>query len=131
MSLDPLQKLEIQELLNRYSHNADFEPPERMRELFSEDAVFEVPAMGLRFAGIDAIIAFFHSARATKPDVRHVISNAVIEGAGDSATSSAYLQIIDQNEGLWRLAGLGRYQDKILRGKDGKWRFTHRHIVLG
>ena len=131
MTLEPLEKLAINELLVRYSHNADFEPPESMRDLFTRDAVFDVPAMGLSFTGVDAIIAFFHSARETKPGVRHVISNIVVEGARDSATSCAYLQILEQNEGRWQCVGFGRYQDKLSRGSDGRWRFAHRHIVLG
>ena len=54
MALDIPDRLAIQELLERYCHNADYNPPERMREMFASDGIFEVPAMELRFEGVDS-----------------------------------------------------------------------------
>ena len=94
MALDIPDRLAIQELLERYCHNADYNPPERMREMFASDGIFEVPAMELRFEGVDSIIAFFKLSRENNSSARHVISNIVIEGDGDRAKSSSYLQVL-------------------------------------
>lgn len=133
MALELQDRMAIQELLNRYCHNADYHPPERMRELFTQDAGWEVPAMGLRFAGLEAIIAFFHSSREgdAGPSARHVISNVVIEGAGDKATSCAYLQVLSEHDARMQVVAFGRYFDELRRGADGAWRFAHRRVVIG
>jgi ketosteroid isomerase-like protein len=127
--LDTLEKFAIQELLHRYSHCADYEPPDRMREFFTGDARFEVPAMGLHFAGIDAIIGYFHAGQATHKGMKHVISNVLIDGDGDSATSSAYLEILAHREGGMQVVGFGRYQDRLKKGADGRWRFIERKVI--
>ena len=132
MPLDMHAKAAITELLHRYCHNADYNPPERMRELFTPDGIFEIPAMELHFEGIDAIVAFFTASRAASTSgARHVISNVLIEGDADRATSSAYLQVLGDRDGVMGLVAFGRYLDKLQRGSDGNWRFTHRHVVLG
>jgi ketosteroid isomerase-like protein len=60
-----------------------------MRDVYTCDAVFEVPAMDVSCHGIDNIIAFFTQSRAGFASARHVIDNVVVEGDGDSAKSSA------------------------------------------
>ena len=131
MALSAGDKAAIAELLTRYSHNADYDPPERMREVFTEDGVFEVPAMDLHAGGIDAIVAFFTASRESNPYVRHVISNVMIEGDGDNATSCAYLQVISVQDGKITPMAFGRYMDRLRRGSDGTWRFTHRRVEIG
>jgi len=129
MALELEDVLAIQDLLHRYSHNADYNAPERMREVFTADASFEVPAMGLRFEGVEDIIAFFTTSREANARARHVISNAVIEGAGDSATSCAYLQVLEVQETTVATVALGRYFDELVRTPAG-WRLRSRRVVL-
>jgi len=130
MSLDITERLAIENLLNRYCHCADYDPPESMRELFTADAVFEIPAMNIRCEGIDNIIAFFRSSREVNAGARHVISNVLIEGEGHAANSSAYLQVIQtQGEGN-SIAAVGRYVDLLHRDAGG-WRLKHRTVVIG
>lgn len=130
MPLDVADKFAIHELLNAYCHNADYNPPARMRNLFTDDGIFEVPAMNLRFEGIDNIIAFFTSSREANATARHVISNVVIEGSLDSATSSAYLQVIATRDDITTTVAFGRYLDELQRTPAG-WRLKHRRVVLG
>lgn len=130
MSLDVADKFAIHELLNAYCHNADYNPPERMREMFTADGIFEVPAMDLRFEGIDHIIAFFTSSRQANAAARHVISNVLIEGSGDSATSSAYLQVVATRDDITTTVAFGRYLDELRRTPSG-WRLQRRRVVLG
>lgn len=130
MALDLAQRLAIEHLLNRYCYCADYDPPESMRELFTSDAIFEIPAMNVRCEGIDNIIAFFRSSREVNAGARHVISNLLIEGEGEVANSSAYLQVIQtQGEGN-SIAAVGRYVDVLQRDSDG-WRLKHRTVVVG
>ena len=63
MALDIQDKFAIEELLRRACYNADYNPPESMRAIYTPDAVFEVPAMDISCRGIDNIIAFFTQSR--------------------------------------------------------------------
>lgn len=130
MSLDVRDVAAIQNLLNQYCHNADYNPPERMREVFLADAVFEVPAMGVRAEGVDEIIAFFKASRESNANARHVISNSVIEGDGDEARANSYLQVIDLRGELPQIVAFGRYRDVLRRSADG-WRFALRSVAVG
>jgi ketosteroid isomerase-like protein len=131
MALPDSDKAAIHELLARYCHNADYNPPAHMREMFTADGVFEVPAMNLHFTGIDAIVGFFTASREADSSARHVISNVVVEGAGDQATSSAYLQVLGLKDGQATPLAFGRYIDRLSRGADGRWRLAHRRVEIG
>ena len=55
---------------------------------------------------------------------RHVISNPQIVLDGDEATVVSYFEVT----GL-PTAQTGLYQERLRRGKDGRWRFTAKRIV--
>ena len=130
MALDIQDKFAIEELLRRCCYNADYNPPESMREIFTPDAVFEVPAMDISCQGIDNMIAFFTQSRAGFPSARHVINNVVVEGDGDTAKSSAYLQVLRTDEGAIGVVSVARYLDTLKRTAAG-WRLAHRTVVIG
>jgi hypothetical protein len=130
MALDLADRLAIEDLVNLYCHNADYNPPESMRDIFIPGAVWEVPAMDLRCEGIDAIVAFFTQSRAGFGSARHVISNLIVQGDGDHATASCYLQVIKVDEEPKQIVSFGRYQDELVRTAEG-WRLRHRLIVMG
>lgn len=130
MALDLADRLAIEDLVNLYCHNADYNPPESMRDVFIPEAVWEVPAMDLRCEGIDAIVAFFTQSRAGFGSARHVISNLIVQGDGDHATASCYLQVIKVDEDPKQIVSFGRYQDEFVRTAAG-WRLRHRLIVMG
>lgn len=130
MALDIQDKFAIEELLRRCCYNADYNPPDSMREIFTSDAVFEVPAMDISCRGIDNMIAFFTQSRAGFPSARHVINNVVVEGDGDTAKSSAYLQVLRTDDGAIGVVSVARYLDTLKRTAAG-WRLAHRTIVIG
>lgn len=130
MALDIQDRFAIEDLLRRGCYNADYNPPDSMREVYTPDAVFEVPAMDISCQGIDNLVAFFTQSRAGAPSARHVINNVVIEGDGDTAKSSAYLQVLRTDEGEIRIVSVGRYVDALKRTAAG-WRIAHRTVVIG
>lgn len=127
MALNIEDRYQIEQLLHRYCHNADFSKPEAMRAIFIEDAVFELGAMNVRCEGIESILAFFSNARGTMPPSQHVISNLVLEGDGDTAQSSCYMQLFSQVDGEIRVAMMGRYLDTLQRTPEG-WRLAQRIV---
>ena len=118
----------IAQLLHRYCHNADYNPPEAMRAIFTADAVFGIGAMNVRCEGLEAILAFFTNTRGAMPPSQHVINNLVIEGDGDAAQSCSYLQLVSTIEGAPRITMTGRYMDTLRRTADG-WRLAQRMVT--
>jgi SnoaL-like domain len=129
MALDIADQLAITDLVHRYCHTADHGPWQAMRDFFTTDGVFEVPARGFDFRGMDALMAFFES-RSSGPSVgRHVTSNLVIEGGGNEARAMSYLQILSAEGSPRAILMFGRYQDKLRRTPEG-WRFSHRRVEM-
>lgn len=131
MSLSVEDKFAIQELINRYAHNADFAAPEAMREIFANNGRFCVNAMDIDIEGIDNIISFFEQMRAALEGVHHVTTGTIIDAGdhADIATASSYIQTVQGAESGTTIASIGRYQDTLVRTDNG-WRFQSRSVVF-
>ena len=128
MPLTIQDQIEIQQLLAHYTHCADLLPAEQMRDVFAEDGVFKVEMMDIEVSGIDNIIAFFKDMREASPHMRHVCSNLVIQGDGDSATARSYLQVINTDGGA-KLEALAQYADTLVKTPSG-WRLQTRSVEV-
>ena len=112
----------IQELIARYNHAIDGGDPDGWAATFAPDGTFE--SRGEVHAGTEQLATFARGFQQRLPGARHWNNNLVIDGDGDQATTTCYLQ-------LWRegqLASEGRYVD-TLRKIDGQWRFASRKVV--
>lgn len=126
-------KQEIAEVLYRYATALDSRDGGLLRQVFLEDAVFEIGAGVGRFEGVAAIAdvvgAFLGGLEASQ----HIISNPVIELDGDRATSACYLHaqhyLPDQRTGGNTLEIGGTYRDRLVRTPDG-WRIEHRELEV-
>ncbi len=126
MALTVQDQIDIQQLLARYTHCADLLPAEHMRDIFIKDGVFKIEMMDIEVTGIDSIIAFFTEMRAASPHMRHISSNLVIEGDGESATARSYLQVINSEDGA-KLEALALYSDTLTKTDSG-WRLQSRSV---
>lgn len=131
MPLSAEDKIEIQELMGRYSLAADVDGPEAMRDIFTEDATFVIEAMRANVQGIDNIVAWLTEAYKAMPGkLYHISTNFVIEGHGDNATMTCTSQgLMPSNDGI-KVFTLGHYQDVVVKTSAG-WRLKdHKIIVL-
>ena len=122
MPLSVEDRLAIQELIARYNHAIDGGDPDGWAATFAPDGTFE--SRGEVHAGTEQLATFARGFQQRLPGARHWNNNLVIDGDGDLATTTCYLQ-------LWRegqLASEGRYVD-TLRKIDGQWRFASRKVV--
>lgn len=122
MPLSVEDRLAIQELIARYNHAIDGGDPDGWAATFAPDGTFE--SRGEVHAGTEQLATFARGFQQRLPGARHWNNNLVIDGDGDQATTTCYLQ-------LWRegqLASEGRYVD-TLRKIDGQWRFASRKVV--
>ena len=117
----------IRDTVARYAHLVDRGRIDELVELFTEDGTLEAgdrpPARGRA-----AIRAFFLetgkrlASAATRPLIRHHVSNVVIELSGsESASAEAYfLAVTERGPDHW-----GRYRDRLAR-IGARWLFAYR-----
>jgi hypothetical protein len=133
MSLQEISdRLEIQELLVRYSHAVDTRDWDAFEQVFTEDAVIDYTEMGGPRGGVKDTRAFLESAMPMFSSFQHMIGNTVLEFDGaDSARSRSICfnpMVFPRGEGgepqvffcgLW-------YRDLLVR-TDAGWRIKDRY----
>jgi len=119
----------IQDLLARYAWEIDHGTPEGWAALFTEDGIFEAPALGLWVQGSAALVAFARDVHRTLPNVHHMMSNFVIDVSGERARGRCEL-----NEFMARPEAIypnlqGWYEDEYVCDAE-RWRITHRRVFI-
>jgi hypothetical protein len=128
-------RLEIQDLIYRYSHLIDTKNFDALRdEVFTEDAFIDYGVFGGSVGNVDETIAFLHKAFKIFPNSQHLNANLQIVVDGDRATGRVMCLNPQEMEikgkgganaeshiffcGLW-------YVDEYRRTADG-WRIAQR-----
>jgi ketosteroid isomerase-like protein len=116
----------IQRTITRYSQAASLGQWDEVLTTYLPDGVWEIPHLGMRFAGHeairDALAAFFE----TMEYVLQMNAPALIEIAGDSASARSAIRECGKSAG--RDEGfeyLGLYVDHLTHTADG-WKFAQR-----
>lgn len=125
------ERLAVEELFARYLWSIDTGDVDTLVSCFTEDGSLESPAVG-SFAGHDQVRAFaqrFADYRRRGSQLRHVMSNLLVDTEGDQATARCYLLVYLTRDGQSKLLGPGRYEC-TLRREDGAWRFVRRLVVM-
>ena len=127
MSLSERDRLDIAELVARYIRGADSRDPE-VAELFTEDGVLEANGRVLG-DGKAGVRAFAEANRTATIRRRHVLSNSVVDGDGQTATVHSYVSVYDVTDGVAKAPYLlGEYNDELVKTPAG-WRFTRRRLT--
>ena len=127
MALSLNDKSEIAELAARYNLTIDSGDADGWAATFTEDGIFEAPHA--RPQGREELRQYVLKRDPARRSWRHWINNLIIEGDGDHATLTCYLNLINTAAGPddHRIAGIGVYRDTLER-RQGAWKFTHRHL---
>jgi ketosteroid isomerase-like protein len=123
-------RLEIQELLVRYSHAVDGRDWDAFERVFTDDAIIDYTEMGGPRGGVKATRQFLESVMPTFSSFQHMLGNTVLELDGDRAKARTICynpMVLDRGEntthvficGLW-------YRDILVRTADG-WRIQDRY----
>ena len=126
MPLTAADRIEIQMLGARYNHAIDYGDAEGWTDTFIPEGCFISPQG--QWDGREALIGFANDSAARPPARRHWTNNRVIDGDGDDATSTCYLNLIDATNGGATLV-TGLYRDR-LRKLDGAWKFVERSVSI-
>jgi 3-phenylpropionate/cinnamic acid dioxygenase small subunit len=134
--VDVADRLEILNLFARYAHTYDEGHLDRLGELFTADARFEIRgslgAMPSVMDGRDEIVATMTKRyEDTRPaQRRHLISNVYVEEqTADSARASAYLLLGSTVDDALALPVTGRYSNEY-RKVDGTWLIHRQTLTL-
>jgi hypothetical protein len=126
-------------LIVDYAHRLDLGQVERVAELFTDDAVWEMPGL-IRFQGraelTAGIPARLHSPGRT---TRHLCTNVAIDVAtSDDAIGLCYFTnyrhdsvtgLFEQPAPIGEPRYVGQYDDRFVRTPRG-WLFAHRRVSL-
>jgi hypothetical protein len=121
MALEAADTLEILQLAARYNHAIDYGDPEAWAGTFAEDGVFNAGPETV--TGHEALAKF---AAGFMSGAQHWTNNHIVEGDGEQATHTCYLNLIRTSTGANSVI-TGRYNDS-LKKIDGQWRFTERTV---
>jgi hypothetical protein len=116
----------IQQTLNRYSVAASRAEWEQVLATYLPDGVWEVPGLGVRFAGREAIHGGLLHFSGPMDYILQLNSPAVIQFEGDVARAHSVIRECGKFRGRDEaLEVLGLYADRLVRTDEG-WKFAER-----
>ncbi len=134
MAITPISvedRLDIIELPARYAEALDTLQPEQLRDVFTEDAVWEIVGGRVRLVGLAEIMEFMG-----RPDVHpgaHLMTNVYIAGVDEGVVhlkSRGVYPVGPSDPRNPTTVFYGRYDDEVVR-TDAGWRIRHRRYQHG
>jgi uncharacterized protein (TIGR02246 family) len=126
MTLETADIVALQQVYAAYSHAADAGDGEALADLFVPDGVLDFGFGSV--SGREGLVGFGANVAAGAPGIKHVVSNVLVDGAGDDATGRATVVTFLPGEPAPVLNNMGRYEDTFVR-VDGTWRLRVRKWV--
>jgi SnoaL-like domain len=121
---------EIRQVKHCYLRCVDLKLWDELADAFTEDATadYGTPALGkpLRLAGRDEIVGFLRKSLGPEIITTHFATQPEIAVDGDTATGTwAFQDTVIATEFRVVITGAAFYEDRYVRGADGKWRIAH------
>lgn len=120
----------IQDVISTYSQYASQGDWDTVLPLFTDDAVWDIPHLGVHLDGKPAIAATLVQFRGAMAYVLQLNSPALIRITGDTARATSGIReggkLVDREE---TFEFLGQYDDTLVRTAGG-WKFTRRVFRL-
>mgnify|MGYP006276086159 FL=1 len=120
-------RMEIDEILVRYSRALDFKNFREVEALFTEDGQFDAGSLGAP-TGPAAISAMIEGSIGHLDATQHAVSKSLIEFSPDGDTAEVRTYLISQHikgEGHYLLGA--EYADRFVRTPAG-WRIAYRRL---
>ncbi len=126
-SMNTDDRLKINETLALHAHLVDENQLDRLGELFTPDAVYDMSASGLGvFEGRDAIRAAAEEmTRTGHSPIAHFLTNVMITSTADDEATARSKGLMIMADGQTHAVR----HDDVLRHRDGAWRISRRTIT--
>lgn len=125
-----LEKVAIEEVLNRYAIALDSRDWNALDQVFTSDATALYHGPG-HFQGREAIVGLVRSVLEKCGATQHLLGNVRISLDGEKAEAKCYLQAIHAGKGAYEgkvMTFWGEYRDKLVKTVDG-WRISYRELA--
>ena len=123
-------RLEIHEILARYSDALDRRDWDAIRRVFTPDALIDYTEMGGVRGGINEVIDFLQSAMGIFSGYQHLISNVIMDIDGDTASVRSICHnpmLLSPQAGKSSVMVCGLwYRDRLVRSHNG-WLILERY----
>ena len=124
MTINIADRLELHELPSRYGDAIDDRNWDRLREIFTDDAVFDLTGVGARrLEGIDDIVHFMN-VEASHPKT-HMMTNIYVDEQDENVIMNFRIVAL-LGKGL---VGTASYYDRVVKTDQG-WRVQHRECMI-
>ncbi|MAK23830.1 MAG: hypothetical protein CL414_01260 [Acidimicrobiaceae bacterium] len=124
VTIDIADRLELHELPGRYGDAIDDRNWDRLREIFTDDAVFDLTGVGARrLEGIDDIVHFMN-VEASHPKT-HMMTNIYVDEQDENVIMNFRIVAL-LGKGL---VGTASYYDRVVKTGQG-WRVQHRECMI-
>ncbi len=124
-----LDRLEIQDLMHRYSHMVDQRQWELMDEVFAPGATIDYESTGGQRGDYRPTLEWLDRALEPWPLNLHFITNLVVQLDGDRARSRCYFHApmgrVEEDGSQLVITNAGWYDDELVRTEAG-WRIAKR-----
>lgn len=122
---DEADRIRIHEIINRHGHLVDEGAFDRLAEIFTEDVVYDVSALGgTVLTGPDAV-ADAGLALGDRNPLGHHVTNVVVVEIGPARARARSKGLAVMSDGT---AGSVVYDDELLRTENG-WRIAVRRVL--
>jgi len=123
-------RLEIEELIVRYSHALDTKDWDAWQALFTPDATIDYTEMGGIRGGVAEVRAWLEEVMAWPVSYQHLVANTVLDWDDDDHVRARTIchnpMVLDDGKGGTHVFFCGLwYLDRIVRTPEG-WRFAER-----
>ena len=92
---------------------------------FTPDGACDIPGLG-EHEGHDALRVAYERVKPRRPQRHLVLNTLVTEWDEHEASATSDVVFLLQTHDGWSVQLVGRYQDTLVRGDDGTWRFRSR-----
>ena len=124
MTIETQDRLELHELPGRYGDAIDDRNWDSLRNIFTQDAVFDLTDLGApRLEGIDQIVKFMDE-EAAHPKT-HMMTNIYIDEVGEQ-TNMFFRIVALLGKGF---VGTASYYDEVVKTPSG-WRVKNRTVTI-
>jgi hypothetical protein len=113
-------RLDIQELMARYSRAIDFGRWDELPTFFTEDCTLDFGKLMGSHQGRDAVRRFADTLAGTGLTMRHYVGNCIIEGDGAQAKATTYVLAFTGPKDGPKMPTTGRYEDELHK-VGGRW----------
>jgi uncharacterized protein (TIGR02246 family) len=114
----------VRDIIARHAQAQDDGRTDDMVALYCDDAVLEVPGMGV-YEGVEAIRAAWDGWKPQSPQ-RHVVVNTVLTDWSDSdASATSDVVYVQKGDAGWSVQIVCRYKD-VFQRRQGRWLLRRR-----